>query len=307
MKPRKPMVDDLFDPLLERYRPTQTDRERLQAKIRARLAAPGASAQASASPSAGSSSGPGLTLSSLRRWGWLGSGVLALAGMTLTLAVHGAGDDSSGQQTVSSRPALPGTTALPSIASRTATPEEVGGPLKTAPASTAPVPVQAPALDTGVRVAAPPSAKRAAAPRVASNQNPPVPAESDALERETNLWRQANRARNDGQWAEALRLLDQHAREFPHGVLAVERTVERIVVLCHLGRREEARESSAFLAAHPDSALRRRVESTCGYEPASPPSTSSSARPSQEPANTLQTAPKNTSPGTLNEGPEQAP
>lgn len=296
VKPRKPMIDDLFRPLSEKYQPTEADRERLQAKIHARIAASGASAQASAR----SASRPGFSLSSFRRWGWLGSGVLALAGMALTVAVHEGGDASKSRETVSRGPLVPATTTT-----ETVTPES-------APLASAPAIVDHPAEPSeSIAVAAPPasaaSVKRAEPARAASNQMPKtvaaVPAESDALERETNLWRQANRARNDGQWAEALRLLDQHAREFPNGVLAVERTVERIVVLCHMGRREEARESSAFLATHPDSSLRRRVESNCGYEAASPPSTSSSARSQQEPDAT----PKNTPPGTLTEGPEQAP
>ncbi|AKU95562.1 hypothetical protein AKJ09_02226 [Labilithrix luteola] len=217
--------------------------------------------------------------------------------MALTLAIYEGREDSKSHETVS-----PGALPPPSVALQAEPSEDLAAPLPTSIASTAPVPAHEPALGASVSVSSLPSvavsAKRAEPPRVASNQTPKAvaaaPSDSDALERETNLWRQANRARNDGQWAEALRLLDQHAREFPHGVLAVERTVERIVVLCHMGRREEARESSAFLATHPDSSLRRRVESNCGYEAASPSSTSSSA-------------PKKTPPGTLNEVPEQAP
>ncbi len=60
--------------------------------------------------------------------------------------------------------------------------------------------------------------------------------------------------------ARSLALANEHARRFPHGSMAQEREVIRIVALSALGRTEEARSlGSAFLAAHPGSAYARRV------------------------------------------------
>jgi hypothetical protein len=63
----------------------------------------------------------------------------------------------------------------------------------------------------------------------------------------------------------ALDLLDEHARTFPNGILAEERSVERVSALCTLGRVAEAREEATrFLRATPDSPLAESVRSSCG-------------------------------------------
>ncbi len=61
-----------------------------------------------------------------------------------------------------------------------------------------------------------------------------------------------------------LALLDEHARTFPNGFLASDRAAEHIVVLCGLGRQDEAaREAKAFLAGRPEGPLTRRVTMSC--------------------------------------------
>ena len=68
-----------------------------------------------------------------------------------------------------------------------------------------------------------------------------------------------------GDAARALTLFDQHAREYPHGILAEERAAERIAALCALGREAEAREAgAAFLRDHRRSPLSARVRGLCG-------------------------------------------
>lgn len=60
--------------------------------------------------------------------------------------------------------------------------------------------------------------------------------------------------------ASALRLVDQHAREFPDGQLAVERAYVRVRALARLGRMDEAaREARALIAAHPASEYAARL------------------------------------------------
>jgi RNA polymerase sigma-70 factor (ECF subfamily) len=60
-------------------------------------------------------------------------------------------------------------------------------------------------------------------------------------------------------------LLDEHARTYPTGVLAEERSAERVLTLCKLGRKAQARtEAARFLRATPDSPLAQSIRSSCG-------------------------------------------
>jgi hypothetical protein len=82
---------------------------------------------------------------------------------------------------------------------------------------------------------------------------------------ETRLLRLADQAMRSGDPRRALDLLDEHARTFPNGILAEERSVERVSALCTLGRVAEAREEATrFLRATPDSPLAESVRSSCG-------------------------------------------
>lgn len=64
--------------------------------------------------------------------------------------------------------------------------------------------------------------------------------------------------------ARALELSSTHAREFPTSPQADVRAALRIDALCKLGRIDEGRrEADAFLAAHPGSPARRRVQRAC--------------------------------------------
>jgi outer membrane protein assembly factor BamD (BamD/ComL family) len=82
---------------------------------------------------------------------------------------------------------------------------------------------------------------------------------------ETSLVRGADEALRAGDAARALALLEEHARRFPHGILAEERSAERVSALCKLGRIDDARvEANQFLAATPDSPLSTSVRASCG-------------------------------------------
>jgi RNA polymerase sigma-70 factor (ECF subfamily) len=82
---------------------------------------------------------------------------------------------------------------------------------------------------------------------------------------ETQLLRRADQALRIGDPARALELLDEHARTFPEGVLAEERSAERVTTLCTLGRVNQARsEAVRFLAIHADSPLAKVVRRSCG-------------------------------------------
>jgi hypothetical protein len=110
--------------------------------------------------------------------------------------------------------------------------------------------------------------RRRPAPRV------PVPGDSSAeaapaasasaLAAEAALLQRAQTALAAGQPEAALVLLEQHAREYPAGVLTPERAALRVVALCAAGREALGRaEAAEFLRAHAGSVLAGRVRGAC--------------------------------------------
>jgi RNA polymerase sigma-70 factor (ECF subfamily) len=82
---------------------------------------------------------------------------------------------------------------------------------------------------------------------------------------EAELLRDADRALKAGDPARALNLLVEHTTRFPNGILIEERDAERIVVLCALGRSDEARIAAVeFLRVRSRSPLAQRVRESCG-------------------------------------------
>ena len=93
-----------------------------------------------------------------------------------------------------------------------------------------------------------------------------MPAEGPStLVAEAGLLRRADGALKVGNAALALELVDQHATSYPGGVLVEEREAERVLVLCGLGRADDARiAASAFLRDYPRSTQAARVRGACG-------------------------------------------
>jgi hypothetical protein len=107
-------------------------------------------------------------------------------------------------------------------------------------------------------VEAPPPSVTVAPTRIA-----PAPTVSAQvpLPDEATLFRNAGTALRSGDPAHALQLVDEQARRFPDGTFAQEREVLRIDALVALNRNDEARDRArAFLAEHPESAHRPRLE-----------------------------------------------
>jgi len=99
----------------------------------------------------------------------------------------------------------------------------------------------------------------------ASASTPPA---GDPLQEEASLIRAAHAALSTGDAGAAMTLLDEHARRFPHGVLAEDRSGARVHALCASGRADDARAAaSAFVAAHPRSALTPAVRRSCAESP----------------------------------------
>ena len=133
-------------------------------------------------------------------------------------------------------------------------------PVDAQPRTVADAPVrEAPAL-------APPVAPAAVEAHARGGSHAPraTAASADTLQAEIALLGEAHRALNSGDAAGALAHLTAYRERFPHGVLREERDVERVLVLCRLGRDAEAREAArAFLRSHPRSPLVPRVERAC--------------------------------------------
>lgn len=108
--------------------------------------------------------------------------------------------------------------------------------------------------------------ERAAVPEDRSVMAAPE-ANASALAAEAALLQRAQTAQAAGQPAAALLLLEQHAREYPAGVLTPERAALRVVALCAAGREAEGRaEAASFLRTHAGSVLAGRVRGACGED-----------------------------------------
>jgi outer membrane protein assembly factor BamD (BamD/ComL family) len=86
---------------------------------------------------------------------------------------------------------------------------------------------------------------------------------------EVEVLTRAHTALRGGSPDEALAALDEHARRFPKGALAEERSSERVLALCAAGRKAEAHvEGERFLRLHPRSFFAARVRGSCAAESA---------------------------------------
>jgi hypothetical protein len=131
-------------------------------------------------------------------------------------------------------------------------------------------------LRPGVKASGTSARAAALADESVGSATPPTPestpsASGSPVAAETRLVSGAVEALRAGDAARALALLDEHARAFPHGILAEERSAERVSALCKLGRLDEAAaEANRFLTTSPDSPLAGRVRASCGGAPVGP-------------------------------------
>jgi hypothetical protein len=134
----------------------------------------------------------------------------------------------------------------------------------TAP-QTAPALVASPST-AAAELAQPPLAEPQRAPAVKAQDVALSPAASPAasLAEETRVLASARGALAAGRAGDALALLDEHARRFPSGALAEERSAVHVLSLCALGRVEEAkRVAAAFVSRAPRSPLLPRLRGSC--------------------------------------------
>lgn len=91
-----------------------------------------------------------------------------------------------------------------------------------------------------------------------------------SLQQETDLLKAAQRALRGGQPAEAMAILDEHAKRFPSGSLREERKAARVFALAALGRMHQAKaEADTFARDWPNSPLLDRVRAVSGASAAS--------------------------------------
>lgn len=117
---------------------------------------------------------------------------------------------------------------------------------------------------------APPRQDSTASTPIGSGETPAAvptraPAGPATVDAEAALLRRADTELKAGRANSALALLDEHAAHFPNGILLEERDAERVIVLCALGRTQDARDAAAaFLSTRPRSPLASRVRASCG-------------------------------------------
>ncbi len=293
------MKDDvaakLLEPLADEYASTDADRERVRDKLRERL---GGNACVGSAPTATSwlarhrllAGVVGITGTAII--GTLGS-VLSAPAATSSSSVIGASPEAALHSSTAPVVALetkqePATLTAEPLPVRVDTLPSVAAPASAAPpariealppaaaAASAAPPVHAfnnhdendanhrKSASTRTVTALPPIAAPASAVPRAIDVPRAAQADDDDLVRETRLMASANEALRAGDLRGALERFDEHARAFPSGVLADERAVSRVDVLCRLGRRDDAvTDAERFLRTHPPSPLTRRIESTC--------------------------------------------
>ena len=87
----------------------------------------------------------------------------------------------------------------------------------------------------------------------------------DEPESEVGLMRKASHALSSNAPRDALARLKEHSVLYPNGVLAQERRALRIIALCQLGQRAQARAArERFLSEAPRSPLAAQIRSACG-------------------------------------------
>lgn len=252
----------LLAPLAAEYEPTGADAERVLARIKASLAGSAAARSSAASSGLAASAQP-----------------TASAGPAASVepaGSHAPPGMSGGKKALLFGVSCAAIAILGVLSSRTGDPAPVTPPHPQveAPSTSAPplvephAPEAMPAIPSVSIDALPTVAAQPAATPAPKTVGSALPAASappaDTLEREARILAEARRARQAGESDRAIALLDEHAREFPEGWLASDRAAERIVVLCALGRREEAvGEAAVFLKGRPKSPLTRRIETSC--------------------------------------------
>jgi hypothetical protein len=141
----------------------------------------------------------------------------------------------------------------------------VPSPVAKAVADVVPVPIEQGISVTLSPIDTPSTQNGASSPSDVSPSGGSASRPAGSLEAEARLLRDADHALKLGDSATSLRLLDEHAKQYPASALEPERSAERVLALCRAGRLQDARrEARAFLLGHPSGPLAVRVQESCG-------------------------------------------
>jgi hypothetical protein len=244
--------------------PTTTDRARVRSDVFLRIAqgaavGGGLGVASAAAASGGTAAG---TLSSGMLFKTIVFALAVLAASGASMSGHGhaeAAPTAAIVEDAAEEPTPPVAAAPEAVAVASepvAVPEARWAPPLEVPPADAPPPVQvAPAA---------PSAKVALAPKTAAPAAEHAD-DLDALLQETAMITAARVAVREGRTADAMTILDQHAREHPNGQLGRERTAVRILALCQSGDSARGRaEAAPFLASAGNTPLAARIREACG-------------------------------------------
>jgi hypothetical protein len=181
---------------------------------------------------------------------WLSSSLAKVVSALALLSATGAGVYVVAHVTSAAR-------SVPAPSAARAAPVVSVSPMPSGIAESAPVPVSTSAASQAV-LEKPAASSRAAGTSVSA----PSVVNAETLAEETRLLRDADQALRAGNAARALGLLDEHAAQFPRGVLAPERSAERLIARCKLGQ-AGAKVAQAYLSAHANSAFAARIRDAC--------------------------------------------
>lgn len=259
----------ILDSAREAYAPRPSERARIKRALALQIAA-GASAAASAA--AGSS------LSALVASKAVVVGLVASAALGTTVAVdtwRAHVKVEASKSNVAAPPPKARVASHPRVAPAPST--AASATLALAPAASASATLVLPP-SASATLAVPPLTSGTLARRPSAGAQPtraaPAPVNAmppHSVEAEAQLLGDAQRALANGDASRALRVIEEHARAFPHGALGEERQAARVMALCALGRTAEAqREAHAFLTRTPNSPLAMRVQAACAQKDTSP-------------------------------------
>lgn len=129
------------------------------------------------------------------------------------------------------------------------------------------VPEAAPSTEPVVQAQVPPAPEPPPSAKPALEPKAPAAPAQDALAQEVALLSKATSNLRAGRAGASLKLLDEHQRKFPNGMLAVERRAVRAQALCTLKRVSEGRAELSQLA--PQSPAAGRAKQLCDAAAAS--------------------------------------
>ena len=246
--------------------PTGADQARVREKVFAQIGLGVGGATSALSASTGAKAGASLVAGSTMATaakvfgGLLIVGGLVGAGAVVVRELHAGGTATSSPPPVSS--GLPG--APPPVAATVLAPPSSEPPVPPMIVHAAPRVLYAPAPAVSTATTAAPTEVPPTASAATTEARTPTLSGPATVAAEAKLLREADGALRAGDPTRALALLNEHAASFPQGVLVEERNAERIVALCALGQKAQAREAaSAFLRDHGASPLAARVRASC--------------------------------------------